>query len=685
MCDGCDIAVHQDCYGIVHIPEGPWLCRKCYLGSEPSARCSLCPWPEGALKQTTDAKRPWAHLVCAHYLQHEAAVLNPSFQEPIDLGRLDPGRSSLTCIYCKQRGAGAPVQCAAKTCHFAFHPLCAKRAGALLDHARQTGLCWKHSCLERPPAPPDEPLDVEHHSSSGSSEVDVEAVSTPHASARRPAPPSPVVLMKRGRGRPPLSRPRGGPPTPSMALPPVPFIEVPAAGKPAKGGASGGKRAEGKPVWLLEPIAPRVILDRIAEAPDLLPGDEPDDRLAAVATIAKYWSLKRSAKRGMPLLRRLQLEPWTSSATISDAQSIRENSETRRYLLADLQRLEALAAAVAQREKRKLAALAALHEQYTMAAEPLLVTLRVLLRTAIALDRSAYFVRPVSPADVPDYLDHIQTPMDLATMAQRLEAQHYASLEQFLGDLALVSANAKSYNTPDTVYYAAAQQLEDGMQAPIAAARRVLKDLRITADSQVSLRLLQPLAPQLTAEEAPAEDTARRRVPSADNGADKKTHDTPKRPGDRQPAPPQQRAASVERHAVPLVPPPPQQPAPKTASPGRPATEQAPAKKPVGHMQPVWAPLARAVVWPGRVVDPARLSAAMRSAISPRVLSGAQPSKLLVEFLDAGRSWKWVDPDRLVPLSRNMRTDVKACVAAGLPAINATKELREAHARAAGR
>lgn len=102
-------------------------------------------------------------------------------------------------------------------------------------------------------------------------------------------------------------------------------------------------------------------------------------------------------------------------------------------------------------------------------------------------------------------------------------------------------------------------------------------------------------------------------------------------------------------------------------------------------MQPVWAPLGRAVVWPGRIVDPARLSAGMRSAISPRVLSGAQPSKLLVEFLDSGRSWKWVDPDRLVPLSRNMRTDVKACVAAGLPAINATKELREAHARAAGR
>jgi histone acetyltransferase len=79
------------------------------------------------------------------------------------------------------------------------------------------------------------------------------------------------------------------------------------------------------------------------------------------------------------------------------------------------------------------------------------------------------FVQPVSRDDVADYYEVIKEPMDLATMEIKLEADNYATPEDFTRDAKLIFDNCRKYNNETTPYAKGANKLEKYMWAQIKA------------------------------------------------------------------------------------------------------------------------------------------------------------------------------------------------------------------------
>ncbi len=143
VCDKCDIAVHQACYGVRQLPVGKWLCRVCQAGlSEVS--CVLCPGKKGALKPTTDGR--WAHVLCGLWIP-ETQFSDPAAMEPLaNIDKIPALRWKLTCNIC-QTPYGACIQCSGPQCRAAFHPLCCQAAGFRMevkDDVVLLAYCSKH-------------------------------------------------------------------------------------------------------------------------------------------------------------------------------------------------------------------------------------------------------------------------------------------------------------------------------------------------------------------------------------------------------------------------------------------------------------------------------------------------------------------------------------------------------------
>ncbi|XP_044502534.1 histone-lysine N-methyltransferase ATX3-like [Mangifera indica] len=129
ICNRCQIAVHQECYGATNVQDfTSWVCRAC---EKPDAerQCCLCPIQGGALKPT-DVEPLWVHVTCA-WFRPEVGFLNHEKMEPATGILRIPTNSFLkNCIICKTTH-GSCTQCC--KCATYFHATCASRAGYSME------------------------------------------------------------------------------------------------------------------------------------------------------------------------------------------------------------------------------------------------------------------------------------------------------------------------------------------------------------------------------------------------------------------------------------------------------------------------------------------------------------------------------------------------------------------------
>uniref|UniRef100_A0A914XQA3 Uncharacterized protein n=1 Tax=Plectus sambesii TaxID=2011161 RepID=A0A914XQA3_9BILA len=152
FCDGCDLCVHQSCYGIGSLPQGQWLCRSCSLSPGKTPQCMLCPSTGGALKCTRSGER-WAHVSCVLWIP-EVRFGDPETLEPvINVADIPDDRWLLRCSVCDRR-EGACIQCSVKNCRIAYHVTCAQRnhqymkisqCATATGGVRLVSYCGKHS------------------------------------------------------------------------------------------------------------------------------------------------------------------------------------------------------------------------------------------------------------------------------------------------------------------------------------------------------------------------------------------------------------------------------------------------------------------------------------------------------------------------------------------------------------
>lgn len=281
---------------------------------------------------------------------------NHTFMEPVmEVEKVPKTRWKLTCYICNQR-MGACIQCSNKSCYQAFHVTCARRSRLYLKMKNSQGalavldgsLALKAFCDKH--CPPD------YAKENGVAQATKQAKRfykrTMKGRIWADSPASAIQLAATHR----------------HAITEHPPDESQLTG--AKVSAVLGDKKKGQPsknLWKLPsgaPIIPQAVYDLVESS---LARFNIRKRKEFVAEACRYWTLKREARRGAALLKRLQLQMETFSSMEltrrnfaamgpSGKARLTRRVEFARQLIKDIEQLKALSDNIVEREAHKLEA-----------------------------------------------------------------------------------------------------------------------------------------------------------------------------------------------------------------------------------------------------------------------------------------------------------------------------------------
>ena len=420
------------------------------------------------------------------------------------------------CYLC-QKKMGACIQCYNRSCFTAFHVTCGRQAGLLVKSARErVDDGHGNGGSANSPHP-------------GADDASADYAEALHAFCHRHLPENvdvlggesvmklkksddidpfgkkgtPVIVPGR-EGRPPSKSKKGKNKSGVVVKKSKDgkiSISITNSSSPRKA-ISKSARAYKKTYRVGPPLVPQFILKRVLEYVGRLTIRKKRD---ALLHVAKYWSLKREARRGAPLLKRLHLEVSLAASAhcgvfltqvyflfaaldrklqTKGAERRGEAQEAQVHRSSSRRSREAAHARGACAEARASEAQASTADQglagrkddqalprsncqghrghqevSSSRSEPRRTNLTDLI-SHLRYDRQGLFLEPVDRAAVPDYYDVVKNPMNWATISDKVHEGKYQSIDDFAADINLVTDNAMLYNKPQTNFWQTASRIK---------------------------------------------------------------------------------------------------------------------------------------------------------------------------------------------------------------------------------